>query len=100
MRSLNYNQQYLLSFVVFALCLIILRSITYSAHITSTTSFLFHGQKLKNLGSNSSKGTDGNELSLAHFPNRKRERRWRLSRMSQAMSQPQANGSELIKKLR
>ena len=57
-------------------------------------SFIVYGHSTKELGSNFSKLTDGNGLLLADFPFRTCGRRWRLARMSQAMSQPQANGSE------
>ena len=50
-------------------------------------------QSAKELVSMSSKRTFGNGLLSAHFPSITAGRRWRLSRMSQAMSQPQANGS-------
>ena len=61
-------------------------------------SFLVHGHSAKELLSKFSKETDGNGLLSAHAPFRMAGRRWRLSRMSQAMSQPQPNESELIRK--
>ena len=48
----------------------------------------------KDEGSKFSNRIDGYGLSIAHFPSKTAFRRLRLSWMSQAMSQPQANGSE------
>ena len=81
-----------------SICLIILRLIILKKGEDLFHSFLVHGHSAKELLSKFSKETDGNGLLSAHAPFRMAGRRWRLSRMSQAMSQPQPNESELIRK--